>query len=505
MQLDWRIASAYLTNATLQGWIYLSYSYSHFQMNRPDMSTIGVRRGLGNVSKPMKTAQKLQDEVRQLENGQRNHVLPPERQRNCHNANEYFLFSYYFLTLCCYYYRYRADLILQPVTSKLCYFLVQNPIVTTNAPTLTLTRTYENGPFPKSVTETPLLYKRTANSQHILRFPESFAKTLGQSKYMPFICNSGTARCYSITCTYVYQKLLSFNWIILVTICCERKMCALNQERVPKKYLMISCLTRLFQCLKNIKNIFCICASQKIKRDDTQVTPYLDMERKMSATKHSLRLVVVIFARKNTYTIPKLAGKYLGDQFDQTTTTRDSTYCWWTFLKVTKNGRIALLTTCIWLVNMYSHWNYSHRCRTINLRKQLYFYAKTTFRYLNQSILNYTLQLCLGANTTSTIYYNPLKLKTQKLRVLVMTIQFEIFLAYKSSIAIQKICLGVNTTSTISYSFLKTRAQNLRVLDVITKLEIFMVYKSFITLTTQESYQGINAMSTTYHNLYLKL
>jgi hypothetical protein len=119
----------------------------------------------------------------------------------------------------------------------------------------------------------------------------------------------------------------------------------------------------------------------------------------------------------------------------------------------------------------------------------------------DQSILNYTLQLCLGANTTSTICYN-LKLTTQKPRVLVTIIQLEIFLDYKSSTAIQKICLGANATSTIYYCFLKLRAQNPRVLGVITKFEIFTVSKSFTMLTKQEFYQGINAMSTTY-NSYL--
>jgi hypothetical protein len=85
---------------------------------------------------------------------------------------------------------------------------------------------------------------------------------------------------------------------------------------------------------------------------------------------------------------------------------------------------------------------------------------------IDQSTLKYILQLCLGANTTSTICYNLLKLKTQKLQVLVMTTKLEIFRAYKSSITIQKICLGVNATSTIHNNFLKLRAQNPRVLVV---------------------------------------
>jgi hypothetical protein len=119
----------------------------------------------------------------------------------------------------------------------------------------------------------------------------------------------------------------------------------------------------------------------------------------------------------------------------------------------------------------------------------------------DQSLFKYTLQPCLGANTTSTICYNLLKLRTQKLQALVTIIQLEISKAYKSSIDIQKIYLGANAMSTIYYGFLKPRAQNLRVLVVTTKLEIFMVHKFYTT--KQEFYQGINAMSATHYNSYL--
>jgi hypothetical protein len=119
----------------------------------------------------------------------------------------------------------------------------------------------------------------------------------------------------------------------------------------------------------------------------------------------------------------------------------------------------------------------------------------------DRSILKYTLQPYLGANTTPTICYNILKLKMQKLRVLVMIIQLEIFMANKS-IVTQKICLGVNATSAIYYGF-KLRAQNPRVLIVTTKLEMVRAYKLYITCTKQEFYQGINAMSAAYYNSYL--